>query len=475
MQQASQKPNIVFIFTDQQRSDTMGYAGDPVAITPNIDRLAAEGVVFPHCCTSSPVCMTTRASMMTGQQVYQHGVWTFANPEIRHGPSHVRNIRDAGYRTGVVGKTHLWVHGKGHTRDHLDEMSDWGFMDARETTGPVESASTGSGYLDHLESKGLLENHLGYLDTHITGKHLQVAMPWELPPSNLPTEDHLDMYIAGLAESWIEDHNGDQPFYLQVNFGGPHDPWDSTAEYRRLYNADEIPLSITARPSGPVSPHVAQLLKYAPMKLDHMSEAENKVMKSYYYSKVTLIDDCVGRVIAALEASGELDNTWIVFSSDHGEMLGDHGLMAKKVFYEGSVNVPCIFRPPGGVAQWQSDGLVCHLDIVSSLIDVAGAAPLETDGHSLLPLLNAGKDAPGAHTHQDHVLSMLGVPPNAYVMVRNARYKLSANTADRSAMDLYDLNQDPQELHNLVNDPGLQEVQASLLGSLTPVFDAVGG
>ena len=123
-----QKPNIVFIFTDQQRSDTMGYAGDPVAITPHTDRLAAEGVVFPHCVTSSPVCMTTRASMMTGLQVYQHGVWAFANPEIRHGQSHVRNIRDAGYRTGVVGKTHLWVHGKGHTRDHLDEMSDWGFV-----------------------------------------------------------------------------------------------------------------------------------------------------------------------------------------------------------------------------------------------------------------------------------------------------------------------------------------------------------
>ncbi len=468
------QPNIVLIFTDQQRSDTMGYAGDPVAITPHTDRLASEGVVFPKCCTSSPVCMTTRASMMTGLQVYQHGVWTFANPEIRHGQSHVRNIRDAGYLTGVVGKTHLWVHGKGHTRDHLGEMADWGFVDARETTGPVESASTGSSYLDHLEQKGLLENHLGYLDTHITGKHLQVAMPWELPPSNLPTEDHLDMYIAGLAESWIEDRAGEQPFYLQVNFGGPHDPWDSTAEYRRLYNADEMPLSITEKATGPVSPHVDLLLKGAPMKLDHMSEAENKVMKSYYYSKVTLIDDCVGRVIAALESKGLMDNTWIVFSSDHGEMLGDHGLMAKKVFYEGSVNVPCIFRPPGGTGQWQSDGLVCHLDIVSSLIELAGAAPLETDGLSLVGLLNAGSDAPGAHTHQGHVLSMLGVPPNAFVMVRNERYKLSANTSDRSPMDLYDLEQDPRELHNRVNDPALREVQASLLALLAPVFEEVG-
>ena len=468
-----EKPNIVFIFTDQQRSDTMGYAGDPVAITPNTDRLAAEGVVFPHCCTSSPVCMTTRASLLSGLQVYQHGVWTFANPEIRHGQSHVRNIRDAGYRTGVVGKTHLWPHGKGHAREHLAEMTDWGFMDARETTGPVESAETGSSYVDHLEQKGLLDVHRGYLDTHITGKHKQIAMPWELPPSNLPTEDHLDMYIAGLAESWIGDHDGDQPFYLQVNFGGPHDPWDSTAEYRRMYNADEMPLSITEPPTGPVSPHIDLMLKHAPMKLDHMSEAENKVMKSYYYSKVTLIDDCVGRVIDALESKGLLENTWIVFSADHGEMLGDHGLMAKKVFYEGAVNVPCIFRPPQGEPGWQSEGLVCHLDIVSSLVEIAGAAPLETDGMSLVPLLAGGQDAPSAHKHQDYVLSMLGVPPNAFVMVRNERYKLSANAADNTAMDLYDLQDDPRELNNLVNDPALREVREALLARLAPVFEQV--
>ncbi|MCY4531431.1 MAG: sulfatase-like hydrolase/transferase [Gammaproteobacteria bacterium] len=468
-----QKPNIVFIFTDQQRSDTMGYAGDPVAITPHTDRLAAEGVVFPHCVTSSPVCMTTRASMMTGLQVYQHGVWAFANPGIRHGQSHVRNIRDAGYRTGVVGKTHLWVHGKGHTRDHLDEMSDWGFMDARECTGPVETASTGSTYLDHLEEKGLLDTHLGYLDTHLTGKHQQIAMPWELPPSNLPTEDHLDMYIAGLAESWLADHDSDQPFYLQVNFGGPHDPWDSTAEYRRMYNADEMPLSITEKSTGPVSQHIDLMLKGAPMKLGQMSEAENRVMKTYYYSKVTLIDDCVGRVIDALEGKGLLDNTWIIFSADHGEMLGDHGLMAKKVFYEGSVNVPCIFRPPGGAPEWQSQALVCHLDIVSSLIGIAGATPLETDGVSLVPLMTAGMEAPDAHTHQNHVLSMLGMPPEAFVMVRNERYKLSANSANRVPMDLYDLQEDPRELHNLVNDPGLSEVQESLLALLAPVFEKV--
>jgi arylsulfatase len=106
----SKNPNIVFIFTDQQRADTIGYADDPVAITPHLDRLADEGVVFQRCCTTSPVCMTARASLISGTQVHKHGVWAFANPELRHGQSHVRNIRDAGYRAGVVGKTHLWLY-----------------------------------------------------------------------------------------------------------------------------------------------------------------------------------------------------------------------------------------------------------------------------------------------------------------------------------------------------------------------------
>ena len=467
------KPNIVFIFTDQQRADTMGYADDPVAITPHTDRLASEGVVFRRCCTNSPVCMPARASLITGKQVHQHGVWGFANPDLRHGPSHVRNVRDAGYRTAVVGKTHLWPHGKGHTRDHVDGLREWGYVDSVEATGPVETASTGSCYTDHLQEKGLLDTHLEYLRAHLTGKHLHVAMPWELPPTNLPTEDHLDMFIAIQAEKWLDAYDHESPFYLQVCFGGPHDPWDSPAEYRRLYDADAMSLSITDAPTGPVSPQVEMLLNGAPQKLDHMSEAENRVMKSYYYAKVTLIDDCVGRVVAALENRGWMDDTWIVFSSDHGEMLGDHGLMAKKVFYDGAVNVPCIFRPPGGWAGWKSawagwksNALTDHLDIAATLLDVAGAEALEeTYGSSLLPLIEAGKDGTGAHTHKGAVLSELGVPPHAFSMVRTDRFKMSVRATTREPLELYDMVEDPRELHNRVDDPATRAVREELVES----------
>lgn len=428
--------------------------------------------MFPLCCTTAPVCMPARASLVSGKQVHEHGVWGFANPELRHGQSHVRNIRDSGYRTGVVGKTHLWGHGKGHANEHLEEMYDWGYVDAREATGPSESINTDSRYTDHLAEKGLLDPHRAYLTTYLTGQRRHVALPWELPPTNLPTEDHLDMFIAGLAEEWIEDHDSTDPFYLQVNFGGPHDPWDSPAEYRRMYNADDLPLSLTAEPTGPVSPHVHSLLSNAPAKLDQMSESQNKVMKSYYYSKVTLIDDCVGRVIAALEEKGVLDDTWIVFSSDHGEMLGDHGLIAKKVFYDGAVNVPCIFRSPTGSGGWQSKALVGHLDIVSTLMSISGAEPLEkTDGQSLLPLLEHGVSAPEAHHHRDVVLSEIGIPPAGFVMVRTEQYKLSVDALTREPADLYDMQEDPNELHNRVEDPELADVRKELIDLAPRVAD----
>ncbi len=455
------KPNILLIFTDQQRADTFGYAGDPVAITPNADRLAAEGVVFPRCCASAPVCMTTRASLISGKPVHRHGSWSFADPELRHGSSHVRNVRDAGYHTAVVGKTHL-RHGQRHTRDHVEELREWGYVDAEEITGPVESMTTDSPYTDHLAGKGLLDVHREYLRTYVRGEHQRVMQPWETPPCLLPTEDHLDMYIARTAAEWVRSYDREAPFYLQVCFGGPHNPWDSPAEYRRRYDADSMPLSITQRQRGPVAPLVEAMLAGAAAKLDDMSAAQNRVMKTYYYAKVTVIDDGIGMVIDALEQTGRLDNTWIVYSADHGEMLGDHGLIAKKVFYEGAVKVPLVARPPGGAEGWVSAGLTDHLDIGATILDAAGANAFEdSPGRSLLPLIDAGPGDASAQRHQAAVLSEFA-GPDPYSMVLTDRYKMTVNTRTREALDLYDMAEDPNELHNRVDDPLLAGVREAI-------------
>ena len=279
------------------------------------------------------------------------------------------------------------------------------------------------------------------------------------------------MFIARLANDWLQDSPKDRPFYLQVNFGGPHDPWDAPSSYRRMYNPDDIPLSMTAPRTGPKSSHVELLLKHAPNKLTNMSAAQNRVMKSNYYSKVTLIDDCVGRIIDTLKNLNLINNTWIVFSSDHGEMLGDHGLLAKKVFYDGAVNVPCLFRSPQGEGQGTIPTLTCHLDIVATLIDISGAEPLKTtDGRSMLPTL-LGEPIENPRTA---VLSELGLPPSAFIMVRTEGQKLSVDAVSRQPIEHYDLNNDPCELHNLVEDPDYEytrsvivnEVMEPMLGTL---------
>ena len=463
------KPNIVLIFTDQQRADTFGYAGDPVAITPNADRLAAEGVVFPRCCASAPVCMTTRASLISGKPVHEHGVWSMADPELRHGTSHVRNIRDAGYHTAVVGKTHF-RHGQAHTRDHLAEMHDWGYVEPTEITGPVESMTTDSPYTDHLAAKGLLDVHREYLRIYVRGERRRVQQPWETPPCPLPTEDHLDMYIARTAAEWVRGYTGTKPFYLQASFGGPHNPWDSPAEYRRRYDADSMPLSITARQKGPVAPLVELMLAGSAAQLDGMSAAENRVMKTYYYAKVSLIDDGIGLVLDALGERGDMDNTWIVYSADHGEMLGDHRLIAKKVFYEGAVKVPCVVRPPGGVEGWASNGLADHLDIAATLMDAAGAEAIEgSPGRSLLPLVDAGPNDPNAQHHRDAVLSeFAGRDP--YSMVLADRYKMTVDTRTREPLDLYDMAEDPEELHNRIDDPAFAAAREALCEEHVPAL-----
>jgi len=371
-------------------------------------------------------------------------------------------MRDIDYHTAVFGKTHYWHQSGDHSNDHIEEMHDWGFMDACEVPGNVMSLDMGSSYTDHLAEKGLLDVFHDYMRMYQRGR--RITRPWELAPCQLPTEEHIDMYIAAKSKEWIENYQGDNPFYLQVGFAGPHDPWDSPAEYRALYDADKMPLSITDKPVTPPSPHAQQLIQGAPAKLGTMGESQNRVMKTYYYGKVSLIDDCLGMIYKALEDKGVLDNTWIIFTTDHGEMLGDHGLLAKKVFYEGALKIPCIFRPPSGTEGWQCNGLTEQVDIAATILDISGAAPFEhSDGRSLLPKIEAGQNAPGAQEHKEAVFCEMCAPPSACSMVLTDNYKMTVDTKTREPQDLYDMKNDPNELHNLVNDPSLQKVRDELL------------
>ena len=165
----TEQPNIIYIFSDQHRGDTLGCVGHPAVLTPNLDKLASNGVNFTRCCTNSPLCMPARASMMTGQYVCEHGIWTNNNEaDPLDCPSHVRNIRDAGYHTAAIGKTHLYVHGGRistwqDTREKVQVLKDWGFVDTHELTGPLATGRHDSPYTDYLKEIGLLKIHRDYI------------------------------------------------------------------------------------------------------------------------------------------------------------------------------------------------------------------------------------------------------------------------------------------------------------------------
>jgi len=450
------RPNIVLVFSDQHRADVMGCAGNPAAQTPNLDALAAEGVRFSRCNTNSPLCMPARVSLMSGQLVSTHGIW--ANNLVdtpRHGPSHVRNIRDAGYHTAMIGKSHLWANHKndGHTKDHAHILRDWGFDHIHELRDVIPSDRCRCYYADFLESRGRLEAYQDYSRVYWRGIHA-----WDTPPCLLPTDEHIDIYCTSKAAEWVKAYDGSKPFYLQVCPTGPHTPFDSPRKYRARFDPEEMPPAIMDLPVDPVSPQVELRLRTS--GLQNMTVSQDRVGRSNYYAKVALLDHGIGLVMQALQEKGLMDNTWIIYTSDHGEMLGDHRLTQKAVFYESALNVPLIIRPPGGSERWQADGLTDHLDVSATLLEAAGSAPLDdSPGVSLFSRIQSGPDAPGAQDGKEVIFSEVGELGPFCSMARDEQHKMTIDASTGEPLELYDMVNDPRELRNLVNEPGLESIR----------------
>ena len=386
---------------------------------------------------------------MTGMYVNEHGVWGNRNEADRHGPSHVRNIRDTGYCTAVIGKTHfrLYQADDGHTRDHAFGLHDWGYEFAHEVKDTIPSATHRCYYSDFLKERRKLQVYEDCARNFRLGQSTGFLRPWEHLPNLLEEDEHIDMYIVNTASDWIRSYVDDRPFYLQICLMGPHPPFDAPSRYRDMFDPEEMPHAIMAPPAEPVSPQISTM--FSRRGLSDMSESQSRTFTSHYYAKVAFDDYAIGTVLQALRETSLMDNTWIVYTSDHGEMLGDHLFAQKSVFYEGALNVPLIVRPPGGTEPWSVHGLTDHYDICSTLLEAASADQLEIDhGLSLLPKVNAGPDATDAQRGKDVVFSEV----NLYSMARTERYKLSIDSLTRKPVELYDLTNDPSELQNVVNE-----------------------
>ena len=471
----SGRPNIVLVMSDQHRGDMMGCAGDSGVVTPTLDRLAADGVRFSRVSCQGPLCMPARASFMTERYVRDHGVYTNWAEIPSDSPTYVWSLRAAGYHTTLLGKAHLYrdeIVEAAHVDDLAGRLSALGFSEVRET-GDKFVGKIPNRYTDFLAGRGLLDLYLGhiaersYQGENEDGQNATKSVPmWDSTPMPLPLDAYVDSWHGEQAARWIEEFDRPEPFFLFVGFPGPHDPWDAPAEAVGRYDDDVISMPATTR-----RPTIEGTGRYGALlngflwlsDSDTMTEDAIRGMRRAYSADVSVIDDAVGRIVAALARKGVLDDTWVIYTSDHGEMGGNHGLMSKCVLYQQAVRVPLIVRPPGGCTGRTVDALVEHVDVPATVRAIAGGPDLEhSEGRSLLAWLE-GTAAP----RRD-----VAVSENwGFASFETERYRIVVDEDACEPCQLFDLHEDPDEDQDLVRDPDAKDAVDQLMEShVRPFF-----
>lgn len=443
-------PNILLLMTDQQRWDAMGCSGNWVQ-TPNLDRIASEGTRFTNCVTTSPVCIPTRLSLATGLYPHNTGVWNNMNHQMpAETPTWMQAVRDAGYRTSLFGKTHLHPH-NGDLREREGLMNAYGLDDVNEIGGPRASANVLSHMTAEWEAKGLWGAYRADYRERFSTK------PYLVRPSTLGLEDYADVYVGQQAKQYLENYDREEPWCCWVSFGGPHEPWDTPEPYASMYDPEDMPPAIPRSPAGErPRGDLDRLMR----RVDPTFEpGEVGRLRANYAGNVTLIDDQIGEILAAIEARGELDNTIIIHTSDHGEMNGDHGLIYKSNFLNGAVRIPMLVRiPKASGLQTPPTGTVCDspvewIDIGPTLVElIGGELEHRQFGKSLCPVL---ADPEG--THRDFAISEI----QGEIMLLNQEWKAAIN-ADGKVYLLFDVQNDPDETNNLAGKPEVSDVETAL-------------
>ncbi len=473
----ARSPNIVVVMADQHRADSLGCAGNPAVQTPNIDRLAARGVRFDRVNCQGPLCMPARASLATERYVRDHGVYTNSSAIASSSPTHLHALREAGYHTVMLGKAHLTRPENGvpkHTDDMAYLLEALGYDEVRES-GDKFSLSIPHLYTDYLAERGLLEIYLKHMrDRSYQGKEnggtaTKIVPMWDTTPIDLPLDAYADSWHGVFASDWIDQYSGDQPFYAFIGFPGPHDPWDAPREAIDWYADVDIPMpGSTLRPDQSDAGTYGRLLD-AFLRLsdnDTLQPDAIAAMRRAYYADITVIDDGVGRIVDALERRGDLDNTWILYTSDHGDMGGDHGMFSKCVFYDGALKVPLVVRPPGGTEPSVVHDIVEHFDLSATVRDIAGAPGVDgAESRSLLGYVTG--DAPAARE--------VSVSENwGFALFETERYKLVVDEDALAPVFLVDRHEDPFEDVNRVADPECTGVVGEMMETLVRPFFVTG-
>jgi len=409
-------PNLLFIMSDQHNYRVMGCAGDKLAITPNLDRLAARGVRFHTAYTQAPVCVPARMSLITGRYTHAHGALdnAYALPPDERTIGH--HFAEHGYLTAAIGKMHF-----------IDPDNHHGF-DVR---------------IDHKEFNATIPQEARVWHAR-SGDNTWRRTTGGFSP--LPKEQFFECFVAQETVRFLQQQR-DQPFCLWCSFVAPHPPFYPPKEFFDLFPIDRVHLPKQAPPDAPP---LIPLLARKQQEWRGLTEEQVRTMIAAYYGMVTMMDESVGTVYRALEGLGLADNTIVSYTSDHGDLLYQHRMFLKFNFFEGSARIPMILSWPGHLPQRRVvNTIVEHVDMYPTFCELAGLPIPETvQGRSLLPLLKGrGADWPNR---------AFGEQGRDMRMIRHGRCKL--NFYDGQPLELYDLENDPAEFYNLVGKPKLQPV-----------------
>jgi arylsulfatase len=469
--------NVLLFLTDQQRKDSLGAYGNPIARTPNFDRIAGEGVRFQRAYTQNPFCCPARASILTGTYPRTHGMW-HNGIQFLNGVATLGDIlQKEGFRTGSVGKIHLnpwfgphppvaYEESRSYWEKH-PEMAAWhgpyvGFQEVEMVQGHGHYSMYAGHYAAYLkehfpEGAELLKREKalkdeGYRET------------WH---NAIPEEHHYNTWIADRTVEMI-DRFAEDRFFIHCSFPDPHHPFTACEPYASMYSPKDMPDSIPPSleelermPPYYLKQHQGQPSFYdgkPPNFSQDIAGAPLRGIKAQTYGMVTHVDACIGRIMEHLESRNLLDKTLILFTTDHGELLGDHGFLYKGPFYyQCLVNVPLLMRFPGQEPRVVDD-LVAHVDIVPTTLEsLELEIPTYLPGNSL-----AGCSSGRPSKRRDAVLTEFRPfgCPNMKVL-HTERWKYTYYEGEEYG-ELFDLAEDPEERRNLFDDPGCRKVKTEL-------------
>ena len=452
----SERPNIILIITDQQRYDTIRALGFPHVDTPNLDRLVNGGVSFSNCFISAPSCAPSRASLFTGQYPHTTGIMKNAD---RWTHSWVELLAQGGYHCVNVGKMHTFPY-----------ETPLGFHE-RYVVENKDRYLEGRYYFDEwdkgLRARGLVKQQRELYRLREDYDRRMGAFEWELP------EDmHPDVFVGQMAQFWLRSFPQTQPLFLQIGFPGPHPPYDPIPRYAEPYMERDLPLEEVTEEDLEGQPPPFKEMRRHNTEVDHDSiihqleptREQRQRQRAYYLANVTMIDEQIGQILNSLEERGYLENSVVIFTSDHGDCLGDHGHSQKWTMYDTITRMPLVVWSPQRFSGGRTlDGLCQQMDIGPAILELAKVpVPGSMEAESLLPVLRGeewkGREWVFAEHPRDGILQTT----EFMSMVRTRDWKLVHFLGEEFGQ-LFDLQKDPGEVNNLWESPQAQGKKGELL------------